>query len=53
MSLGWVLEKRTPIVLLGDFNNHVGNDGERATRKNGLPYLNPSGALLLEFYASQ
>lgn len=32
------------VVLLGDFNAYLGSDS-----KNGLPDLNPSGVLLLDF----
>lgn len=42
-ALGWALERALPgdsIILLGDLNAHVGNDG--VTGKNYLPNLNPS-----------
>ncbi|XP_067371930.1 olfactory receptor 6N1-like [Channa argus] len=54
-SLGEVIERVLPgdtIFLLGDFNAHMGNDGETrrgVIGRNCLSTLNPNGALSLGF----
>uniref|UniRef100_A0AAV2JJP1 Endonuclease/exonuclease/phosphatase domain-containing protein n=1 Tax=Knipowitschia caucasica TaxID=637954 RepID=A0AAV2JJP1_KNICA len=57
-SLGGVLDGAPPgdsVILLGDFNAHVGNASDTwrgVIGKNGPPDLNPSGVQLLDFCAS-
>ena len=52
-----LLESAPPgdsLVLLGDFNAHVGSDSENwrgMVRRNGPPDLNPTDILLLDFCA--
>ena len=58
-SLGGVMEGVSPgdsIVFLGDFNAHISNNRviwRGVIGRNGLPDLNQSGVLFLDFCASR